>query len=268
MKKLIVFCLLVMAFCFCNHKKNANDNTDEAANVSADSVSEQIDNSHDVSADSGLGSLRVGDEIDTATLQWISAWGEVISSKIRKLFKDPDNNEDFVAVNAILQNHVKLVGRGWDVVQASEDGDINYFIKYKDDNYISFSFGGVVFTGAHPTPFICPVIVDIKNKKTLALKDIVKIDTPFVNAAYKYLLEFNDPDEDGSCSYSIENLKEDLLETNVLDESKQHMSSNVCYFDEKDLMIDLWSLRPFSIVLPLSKIRSMVILPNFPTGSE
>jgi hypothetical protein len=193
--------------------------------------------------------------------------GEFVWSELRSVFKDSTNDKDFVAVNNILQKHVKLIGEAWDVAH-TEDGDINFHIHYKDDNYISFTFGGTVFTGAHPSSFIWSVNVDIKNKKRLTLKDIVKIDTAFVNAAYNEVLKSTNPDilnDDGNCcSYSIEELKEDLLNTDVLYEDK-HTPNHTSCFDGEDLNIFLLAV---DITLPLSKIRPMVILPNFPTGSE
>jgi hypothetical protein len=73
--------------------------------------------------------------------------------------------------------------------------------------------------------------------------------------------------DDGSCSYTKEELKEDLLKTDVLYENK-YMPSNTSYFDGENLNIFLSRIEPSNVSLPLSKIRPMVILPNFPVGSE
>lgn len=177
----MVFCVFVTVFCFCSQKKNVDG---YAEGTTDDRQKEEIDSIHEVSVDSDLESSVVDDDVDTAELVWISIMEKFVSSELRSVFKNDTSNEDYVAVNAILQKYVKLVGKSFGAADPDCE-DINFSIDYKDDNYISCVFGGTVFAGAHPSSFVWPVVVDIKNKKRLILKDIVKINDSFVSVTHK-----------------------------------------------------------------------------------
>jgi hypothetical protein len=264
MKKSIIFCLFIAAFCFCNQKKNIADNAEETTNkgqnVSAQDISKET-------ADNIRETLSIKSDTDTILSKWVSDVGGYVLSELRKAFGG-DDNETIASANAVLQKHVSLVGNSWASADHDDDGDISFRIQYTDNNYISSTFSGTVFTGAHPSSFIWSIMVDIKNKRRLTLKDIVKINGQFIKVVFNKVEDINKYlDDDESYSYSMDELQEALLDTDVEYEDK-YTPSNTSYFDEKNLFISLSHVPSSSIILPLNEIRTMIILPNFPTGSQ
>jgi len=264
MKKSIILCLFIMAFCFCNQKKNIADNAKETTSTGQD-VSVQ-----DITKET-VGNVQetpsTESDADSILSEWVSGVGGYVLSELRKAIGDADS-ETIASANAVMQKHVYLVGNSWAAADP-DDEDISFLIEYADTNYISSTFAGTVFPegAAHPSSFIWSIMVDIKNKRRLTLKDIVKINDQFVKVVFNKVEDINKYlDDDESYSYSMEELQKVLLDTDVEYEDK-HTPSNTSYFDEKSLFISLYRVPSDIIILPLNEIRTMIILPNFPTGS-
>jgi hypothetical protein len=145
---------------------------------------------------------------------------------------------------------------------------------YNDDNYITARFGGdVVHEFSSSIAFIWwPIVIDIKNKKKMALGDIVIIDDLFVKVVFKKLesIFHEELNVDLNDFYTLEKLKYYLLKADVFE--NEYAPDVISIFDAKKLSICFSVIAHWGqfrcISLPLNEIRSMIILPNLPIDSQ
>jgi hypothetical protein len=204
-----------------------------------------------------------------ASSAWISMMGDTVLSVLRRVFND---DETFIAVNTIIKKEVDMIGENSNLFG---DVDIGFFIKHKDDNYITTMFNGFIFCEgcAYPALMLRPIMIDIKNKRRVILSDIININDLFVETVFKQLEKVfrEELDKDVNSFYTIEELKDALREADIPFENRYPPDIRSC-FDANDLIIYFSVanvLGRFKIVrLPLNEIRSMIILPNLPIDSQ
>ena len=99
-----------------------------------------------------------------------------------------------IFIESILQNRFQLDFRGnmkgapeiidWKIKNYSDlIIDVNYTIIKNNDNYFCVIFEGLYNCkkSPHPTHIFLPLIIDIKNIKTVILNDLYKTDDDFIN---------------------------------------------------------------------------------------
>jgi len=301
MKKFVFLWLLAAVLCFCGCKKNQSNNnaaatdtlwssSDDSQKVSTNDTSTSSSGEEDdgvekikampawvalmkVSTDDTSTSSS-GEEDDDAEeikarAEWIALMRDTVLSKLHRTVSGNGSNEIIAVANAIIRDELDIIGEGFLFPQNLDD--IDFYIKYNDDNYITAVFNGM-YGGWHITHMNWPIMVDIKNKKRLILSDVVKINDQFVKTVFKAIEDDLSEEEKSDLKefYTVEKLKADLLKANVLYEGK-HQPSNQSYFDKTDLVIHLMEVRMFNhgiVILPLDKIRTMIKLPNLPAAPQ
>jgi hypothetical protein len=298
MKKAVFFWLLALALCFCGCKKNQSNNnaaatdtvglslddsqkisTDDTLGASSgeegddaaatDAVGFSLDDSQKISTDDTLGASSGEEDDDAEEIKaraaWIALMRDTVLSKLRRTISGDGSDEIIAVANTVIKKELDVIGESFLFPQNLDD--IDFYIRYNDKNYITAAFNGMYGEG-HITHMNWPIKVDIKNKKRLILSDVVRINDQFVKTVFKAIEDNLSEEEKSDLKkiYTAEKLKADLLETDVLYESK-YWPSNQSYFDEKDLVIYLMAVRGFNhgyVDLPLDKIRTMIKLPNLP----
>jgi hypothetical protein len=220
------------------------------------------------------------EEIAKGVAEWKAAMYDTVLSALRLVFNGDESGDTASAINTvyeIIKKDMDIIGEIWEL-KAKDLEEVVFTINYKDDNYLTSKFNGLLFHRgwAHPNLLLHTVMVDIKNKKRLTLNDVVKIDSGFVKTVYNELKEFLRDTNYGNIKehYTMKTLKEDLLTTDVWYEGKLGMYSPGInsYFDAEKLFILISVVnvlgRVWVIDLPLDKIRAMIILPNFPADPQ
>lgn len=201
-----------------------------------------------------------------ARAEWISIMGDTVLSRLHRTISGAESDKIIIIAGAIIKTELNIIGEN--LLFPQNVDDIGFYILYNDDNYITAMFSGML-GGAHVTHMHWPVMVDIKNKKRLILRDIVEINDLFVDAVFKEMEKIIREELGSNISnfYTKEEQKKDLLEANVLYKDK-YEPSVASYFDTSKLVIYFENIAPRAVILPLCQIRTMIILPNFPTESE
>jgi len=298
MKRLVIFCLLALIICVYYCKKNRGcDNNAEVDDTIEVSVGDDpievaymsprtpplelsIGGGHHVSADdSQTVSVNVtpeslSDEVDEdveeakARAVWTAVMGDTVLSALRRAFNGTGSDEVIATVNTIIKQDMDIIGENYTL---NGDVDVGFFIEYKDDNYITAVFNGFVFEGR--SLVLWPIMVDIKNKRRLTLNDVVKIDDQFTKIVFKELEKIyrEELNIDVNNDYPMKKLKDVLLSADVLYEGK-HTPDVTSYFNANEIVIEFYVRRVYGwysgVTLPLNKIRTMIILPNFPIDPE
>jgi hypothetical protein len=311
MKRFVFFCLFAAALCFCCCKKSQSNNNEAAAegddmynccDICAGASSSLTPNSYcnrckcasslsppphfhlfeaaekatEPPPDDDYFKEESEEELAKGVAEWKAAMYDTVLSALRLAFNSDESGDTASAVNAvyeIIKKDMDIIGETWDL-NAKDLEEVGFTIKYKDDNYLTSEFNGLLFHRgwAHPNLLIHTVMVDIKNKKRLTLNDVVKIDSSFVKTVYNELKEFLRDSPYGNIKehYTMKTLKESLLKTDVWYEGELGTYSPEInsYFDAEKLFILISVInvlgRVWVIDLPLDKIRAMIILPNFP----
>jgi hypothetical protein len=219
------------------------------------------------------------EEIAKGVAEWKAAMYDTVLSALRLAFNNDESDDTASAINAVyetIKKDMDIIGETWEL-NAKDLKDVGFTIMYKDDNYLTSMFNGLVYHRGWPSPnhLMHTVMVDIKNKKRLTLSDVVEIDNTFVKVVYNGLKEFLQDYTYGDIGmhYTMKTLKESLLKTDVWieDEDGTYRPWGVSsYFDAEKLVILISVVnalgRVWGIDLPLDKIRTMIILPNFPAA--
>jgi len=204
-------------------------------------------------------------------LRWTNLKKDTIPTMVRHILNGADE-ETIVAVNTIIEKEAVVLEKIYDFTGEKEKEevmvDVGFYIRYNNDKYITAYFGGeLIFESSISIDRVFwPIMIDLKNKKRLILSDIVKIDSSFVATIFN---EIEDMFHEES-NMNINELRELLVTADISENG--HIPSFTSYFDANKLFICFPVIKHFGqvggIELPLSKISTMMILPNFPIEPE
>ena len=205
---------------------------------------------------------------------WAAAMSDTVLSALRLAFGG-ESGETVDAIYAIIKKEMDLIVEKYTF---SEHARVGFAIRHKDNNYITAVFDGYIYPGI-PAPVYEPrvlwhIMADIKNKKKLALSDIVNIDDRFAELVFKGLDDDLRKDHEYAAfineyidsHYPAEKRKDILRGAYVYADG---LTPNITScFDAMGLVTCFYAGyggdRFRCIRLPLSTIRTTVILPDFP----
>lgn len=114
--------------------------------------------------------------------------------------------------------------------------EMNYVIKYQDENFLSILYVGLanVKGSMHPTNDIYTTNIDIKAAKSLVLSDIIKVDEGIINQLKKGKYQKWSKDIDLNAEGVLQNTVTDFVNKDVLNELKDKTAK---FYLTKDALV-------------------------------